>query len=152
METQVENVMTREVYTLPPAATFQEAMELMLTQKISSVPVVEKESGKLLGLVREEDLIIKDKKLHLPFFMSFLGGIFPLNADQFEDDLKKAVALEVGELMEPNPVTVSPDRTLSEVATLMSDHHLKSIPVVDQENRVVGIISQRDIIRNLAGK
>lgn len=149
METLVEKVMTRQVYTLPPDASFQQAVELMLGQRISSIPIIEKD-GKLLGLLREEDLIIKDKKLHLPFFLTFLGGIFPLNADQFEEELKKAVAVEVRGMMNPSPVTVTPDQPLSDVVTLMSDHHLKSIPVIDKEDHLVGIISQRDIIRNLA--
>ncbi len=150
METLVEKVMTRQVYTLPPDASFQEAVALMLNQRISSIPIVEKETGKLLGLLREEDLIIKDKKLHLPFFLTFLGGIFPLNADQFEEELQKAVAVDVRGMMNPSPVSVGPDQPLSDVVTLMSDHHLKSVPVVDRENRLVGIISQRDIISNLA--
>ncbi len=150
METLVEKVMTRQVYTLPPDASFQEAVELMLGQRISSIPIIEKDSGKFLGLLREEDLILKDKKLHLPFFLTFLGGIFPLNAGQFEEELQKAVAVEVQGMMNPSPVTVAPDQPLSDVVTLMSDHHLKSIPVIDKEDHLVGIISQRDIIRNLA--
>jgi CBS-domain-containing membrane protein len=63
-----------------------------------------------------------------------------------EDDLRVGVHHEVSEAMSRHPVTVTPDTDLAEAAALMTDTTVKSLPVIDELDRVIGVVSRRDIL------
>lgn len=54
--------------------------------------------------------------------------------------------LSVAEIMTTEPITLSPDDSLHDARRLMSEHHIRHIPVVEEDGRVAGIVTQRDVL------
>ena len=63
---------------------------------------------------------------------------------------KKLLASHVHELMTDEVITTTPDKDVEEIVSVMLDQHLKNVPVVDKEYRLIGILSRRDIIKLIA--
>ena len=107
------------------------------------------ETGKLVGILCQSDLIAQQKKLPIPSFFTLLNGLIPLiSKKQIEKQVRKIAAITVAQGMTPNPVTVKPDMDIEEVAALMVDNNFHTIPVVD-EGELVGIVGKEDILRTL---
>lgn len=146
----VKNIMTTSVITVGPETEIVEAARLLLENHINGLPVVDTK-GKLIGILCQSDLVVQQKKLPLPSFFTFLEGYIPLTSTkQIEKEVRKALATTVQDAMTPNPVTVSPDTEVAQVAELMVDKNFHTLPVV-QEGRLVGIVGKEDVIRTLAG-
>jgi CBS domain-containing protein len=141
--------MTPDPVTVGPEMTVTDAAQLMTDKRVGALPVVE--GGKMVGLVTESDLIMQDAKVHFPTYLSLLGGyiLWPGSTERFESSLRKAVGATVAEVMTREPVTVTPDALLGDVATLLVDREVSRVPVVEGET-VVGIISKHDIVRSIA--
>jgi CBS domain-containing protein len=143
-----KEIMTKEVLTVSPQTSVQEVAKLLIEHKISGVPVVEE--GKLVGIVSEGDLIIKDTNLHIPSVINVLGSIIYLESPKkLEEEIKKITAVEVKDLMTKEVFTVQEDSDISEVATLMAEKRINRVPVVKGEE-IVGIISRGDIVKSIA--
>jgi len=149
-ELLARDIMTTDPVTVGPELSVTEAAHLMSERRIGALPVVEK--GRMLGLVTEGDLIMQDVKVHFPTFLSLLGGyVFAPGANErFESSLRKAVAATVSDVMTAEPITVTGDALVSDVATLMVEREVSRIPVMDGDT-VIGIISKSDIVRSLVG-
>lgn len=118
-------IMTKNIITATPETTVLEALNLLIDNKISGVPVVDS-GGNLLGLVSEKDLLIVDD------FIS-------------ETNMDK---VKVAEFMTKNVLTVSPDTPTKEVATLFVQKGIKRAPVVEN-GKMIGIISRRDVLKSI---
>ena len=109
----------------------------MLAEKnVGALPVVD-DDGKLLGILRDDDLIASEARVHVPTFINFLGlGMaFPGEMKHLEQELKKIAGATVADVMQTDPPTVGPDATLEDVATIMHDRGVNSLPVVDARQR-----------------
>jgi CBS domain-containing protein len=150
-ETLVRDVMTKKVATLRAEQSITEAADELADHRYGAMPVVDA-AGKLLGLLRDEDLMMSEARVHVPTFIVLLGATIPIPSTMhhLEEDLHKFAGSTVGEVMDPDPVTVAPDATLEDVATVMHDKEVTHIPVVDDEHRVVGIIARGDLVRDVA--
>jgi hydroxyethylthiazole kinase-like uncharacterized protein yjeF len=149
-ELTARDIMTPDPVTVGPDMTVTEAAHLMTGKHIGALPVVE--DGVLVGLVTESDLIMADVKVHFPTYLSLLGGyIFaPGAADRYESALRKAVGATVADVMTREPITVSPEALVTDVATVVIERDVARVPVVDGD-ALVGIVSKSDIVRSLAG-
>lgn len=149
-ELTARDIMTPDPVTVGTDMTVTDAAHLMTEKHIGSLPVVE--GDRLVGLVTESDLIMQDVKVHFPTYLSLLGGyVFaPGSTDRYESALRKAVAASVADVMTPDPVTVSPEALVSDVATLIMERDVARIPVIEGD-KLIGIISKSDIVRSLAG-
>jgi CBS domain-containing protein len=149
-ELVARDIMTPDPVTVGPDLTVTEAAHLMVTKRIGALPVVEK--GRMIGLVTEGDLIMQDVKIHFPTYLSLLGGyVFaPGASERFESSLRKAVAATVNDVMTREPITVTADALVTDVATLLVERDIARVPVMDGDT-VVGIVSKSDIVRSLAG-
>jgi len=149
-ELTARDIMTPDPVTVGRDMTVTDAAHLMTEKHIGSLPVVE--DGVLVGLVTESDLIMQDVKVHFPTYLSLLGGyVFaPGSTDRFESSLRKAVAATVSDVMTADPITVSPEALVSDVATLIIERDVARIPVLEG-GKLVGIVSKSDIVRSLAG-
>lgn len=141
MDRTVRDVMTREVVTVTGSAGFKEIVRIMQEHGVSAVPVVD-EGGRLVGIVSEADLLLKEE--YEPEteperrLLSFRGR---------KVERKKAAGLVATDLMTTPVVTVEPDATLPKAARLMHERKVKRVPVVDAEGRVVGIVSRADLLK-----
>ena len=145
---KVKDIMSKDVKTITPDTSVEEAAKILSEMEISGLPVVEE--GKLLGIVSESDLIVKDKKLHFPDYINVIGGIIYLESyKKFREEFKKFIAVEVKDLMTENVITISPDKTVEDAATLMSEKDVNRLPVLE-DDELVGIVTRADIVKDLA--
>jgi CBS domain-containing protein len=122
----------------------EDAIKLFAEARISGAPVVE--DGRLVGIITEGDLILQDADIKAPGFLDILGGIIPLgNTEEYRREALKSAGVTVDEVMTEDPITVTPEATLAETATIMAERHKKILPVVDGE-RLAGIITRMDIL------
>ncbi len=145
---KAKDIMTKEPITVSPETEIVHATKLLLENRINGVPVID-ETGKLVGILCQSDLIAQQKKLPVPSFFTFLDGLIPLTSmKQFEKEVQKIAAITVSQAMTPNPVVARPDTGIEEVAALMVDSGFHTIPVVDK-GALVGIVGKEDILRTL---
>jgi len=145
---KAKDIMTKEPIAVSPETEILQATKLLLENRINGVPVID-ETGKLLGILCQSDLIAQQKKLPVPSFFTFLDGLIPLTSmKQFEKEVQKIAAITVSQAMTPNPVVARPDTGIEEVAALMVDSGFHTIPVVDQ-GALVGIVGKEDILKTL---
>ncbi len=142
------DIMTPNPVTIAPDSTVTEAARLMVDHRVGALPVLD--GGNLVGIVTEGDLIMQDVKLEFPTYIHLLDGIimYPPATARFEDELRKAVAASVGDVMTRDVITVQTNTSVEDVATLFVERHVSRIPVLDQDV-LVGIVSKSDVVRSL---
>jgi CBS domain-containing protein len=150
--TLVRQVMTTDVVSFRPEQSIADATEQLLAREIDGGPVVDAD-GRVVGILTQGDLMVQEKRLHYPTVISLFGAYLELPSSHrnFEEELRKAVGATVGEVMHADPITCSPDATLESVATLMHEENVSRIPVVDDGDRLVGIIARGDILKAVMG-
>jgi len=130
----VHEVMTREPSTVTPETALKRATEMLATQGISSLPVLD-EKGRLCGVVSEADLI-RDA-----FAPDARGHAF------LHEGPDQARARTVEEVMTPHAITVHESNDIADVAELMTSTGVKCLPVVDDDRRLVGVVSRSDLVK-----
>jgi CBS domain-containing protein len=147
--TPVSAVMTADVLTLRPDQSVEEAAQLLADHHIGAAPVVA--DGRVVGLLRDDDLIVSEARLHVPTVISFFGAdlVLPGELHRFESELKKVAAADVADVMSTEFPTVSSSDSLETIATLMHDRGVTHVPVVE-DGRLVGIVARGDLVRFLA--
>lgn len=141
--------MTRDVITVNHRSTVEELARLLIEHKISGVPVVD-DDRKLVGIVTENDLINKNKRLHIPTVIRLFDAYVVLGSGRTEEEIKKMVAVNVEEICSKDVITVQEDATLQEVATLMSEKNIHTLPVLN-DDKIVGIIGKEDVVKAMTG-
>lgn len=139
------DVMTHPAIAVTPETTILEAARLMLERRISGLPVVE--DGAVVGIVTEGDLLRRAETGTAVRRARWLELL--LGPERLARDFVQAHARKVGEIMTRDIVSVAPRASLSEVVGLMEKHHVKRLPVID-EDRLVGIVSRANLVRALA--
>lgn len=142
-----KDIMTKDVISVKSQDLVEDVIKILMEKNISGVPVVDDEEH-VIGIVTEGDLIYRSKKLRIPTFFSILDGyVFLESTKTIEKQLKKMVGYRVEDVMTTDVITVEDDQTVEEVATIMTKEKINRVPVI-KDNRLVGIISRRDIIRS----
>jgi len=142
------DVMTKDVVAVTTGTSIRELAEIMTRHRIGSVPVVD-EKGALIGIVTESDLIEQDKSFHIPTVISLFDWVIYLESEKkFEKELMRMTGQTVGDIYTKEVVTVEPKTLVSEIADLMCDQKIHSLPVVD-EGKLVGIVARIDLIRSM---
>ena len=143
-----KDIMTTDVITISPEAEIAQAAKLLLENRINGVPVVN-EAGELVGILCQSDLIIQQKNIPLPSLFTFLDGFIPLTSSKkLDEEVEKIAATKVEDAMTANPVTVTPDTGIEEVAGFMVEKGYHTLPVVDA-GKLVGIVGKEDVLRTL---
>ena len=148
-EPRVRDIMVTDVVTIGPEATVKDLAHLLGERGVSGVPVVD-DQQRLLGIVTEGDLVALDADLHFPYYIQYLDSTIYLESiRKFEHRLRKAVGAFVKDVMTTEVLTVTPDDTVRQVATIMSRHKINRVPVVDQERKLLGIVGRHDVIASI---
>jgi CBS domain-containing protein len=144
-----KDIMTTKVITVRKDTSVKELAEILWQNKISGAPVLD-ENGKLFSVVTESDLIDQRKKIHIPTMISILDSvIFLESSKKTEKEIKKMAGNTVKDICAAELVSVSEDTGLDEIATIMSEKNLHTLPVV-KDGELVGVIGKSDIIRSMA--
>jgi len=141
-----KDIMTRDVLTVKPDTSIEELSSILVNNEISGVPVVD-DSGALFGIVTENDLISRNKRLHIPTVVSFLdAAIYLESSKKFEQEVKRLTATRVGDICSRKVVTITEDTTVIDIATIMSEKKVQLLPVI-KAGKVVGIVGKRDMVK-----
>jgi CBS domain-containing protein len=140
MATQkVQDVMTGTVVVARPDTGYKELVDILTHYQVSALPVVD-DDGRVIGVVSEADLLHKlefdPHHAHRRLFERRRRGNPP-----------KADADSAAELMTSPALTIPPTATVGEAARRMEHHNVKRLPVVATDNRLIGIVSRRDLLR-----
>jgi len=145
----VKEVMTEQVYTVTTEDSVERCSRMLLEHNISGLPVVD-QSGNVVGIVTEGDLIRRASRIKAPGYLEILGGgIYLGSPKKFVDQILRAMSLSAGEMMTKKVIAVAPDETVEQAATLMVNHRISRLPVIDAAGKLKGIVSRRDIMQHL---
>jgi CBS-domain-containing membrane protein len=139
---QIKDCMKRKVYAIAPATSIAEAAKVLVEKHIGSLPVVD-EQGKLVGLLQLRDLL----ELVLPDFLKLLDDFdFAPNFGAVEERIPSAQVLAhpVSSIMQP-PISVPAGSGLLRAFSLLHKHQLHDLPVVDENDVLLGITSRVDV-------
>ncbi|MFN8142227.1 MAG: CBS domain-containing protein [Solirubrobacterales bacterium] len=149
----VAEIMDREPVSVSPEASIQDVIDLLQTNDLPGVPVVD-ETKKVLGIITDSDLVIsnEDSDFHLPHYVNIMGGIVFLESTKhWEERAKKAFAATAADMMTADPITVGPDEPAEHAGRLISERKHNRLPVVDDEGRLVGVVTRVDVLAALTG-
>ena len=148
MGLKAADIMSKQLITILPDKTVRDLAELLTIHKVSGVPVLD-ESGELLGVASQSDLVAQNKLPHIPKAITLFDWVIYLEGmGRLKAEMNKMSGTLVKDIMSKEVVTVGPETTLEEVATIMSDKKMHTIPVVEQ-GRLVGVIGKLDIVGSL---
>ena len=132
-ELPVSAVMHRNVVTVRPETSFQEIARILVGRRISAVPVVDADRH-VLGVVSADDLLTTRP---LPFHYSQRASrVAP----------GRAAGRTAARLMSAPALLIGPDTTVARAADLMQARHVKRLPVVDEQRRLLGIVARSDLL------
>lgn len=135
---RVEDLMTSQVFTVEQHDMIDRVFFLLHYEKVRHLPVIEK--GKVIGIVSDRDLY------------KALGPKSNSNSVETVEGktVLQVVPQKVQHIMKRGVLTVNPDTYASEAATIMAENKVGALPVVDKNNKLVGIVSATDILRVFA--
>jgi CBS-domain-containing membrane protein len=137
MTATVGDVMTTSVVSLHKEANYKDIVTALRRYRVSACPVID-ETGRVIGLVSEADLLSKQTDPDYPV------GLERLNWRLHQQN--KANALTAEQLMTSPAVAIHPWAPVSEAARQMEQRQIKRLPVVDQDERLVGIVTRSDVL------
>ena len=122
MHQTIQETMTPNPTTVEPTTTAQEAAQIMKSEDVGSLPIVE--GDKLVGVITDRDLALR------------------IIAEG------RGIDTPVDELASKDLVTIDPQQSIEEAARLMSEHQVRRLPVVEEDGRLVGILAQADVAQS----
>ena len=147
----VKDVMSKNVITISPEESISNAIDKMAKNNISGLIVVEDE--KVVGVISESDVlkIFKSEFPELKLSSNISLSIFSLikSGIKIIREIKKIGKLKVKDLMSKKVFFVKPEDTILEAARIMSKKDVRRLPVIDENGKLVGVISRTDILRAL---
>ena len=135
MNALVKDVMTTHVIAVRKNATFKDMAARLREHRVSAFPVLD-DDNKVIGVVSEADLLTKEALEHGGKAASILH----------HREQVKAAGLTAADLMTKPPVTIGPKDFVSHAARVMYSRRVKRLPVVDDDGRLVGIVSRADVL------
>lgn len=146
----VGEMMTTPPLTAMPDMPLKDAVQLLATHRISGLPVVD-DAGEAIGEISETDLMWQVSGASLPAYVMLLDSVVYLtNPARYSQELHKSLGQTVADVMSRKITLINADDDLQRAAQLMHDKQIRRLIVVDDERRVIGILTRGDIVRELA--
>jgi len=137
--------MTKDVISVFPDTSAQEALDLLKKMEISGLPVIDKD-GKLVGMFTEKDIL----SYILPSYIEKVGRfIYEENPKSTKRKAEELSKMKVAQLMRKDVITTTEDTTICEVARVILTQKARRVPVVDKSGKVVGIVARCDVLSAL---
>ena len=145
---KAKDIMTRDILSVTPDTEIAKATKILLKNRINGLPVID-DSGKLVGILCQSDLVAQQKSIPIPSVFTLLESYISLTSlKRIDKEVEKIAALTVKQAMTPNPATVDPQTDIEDVAKLMVDKKYHTLPVMEGE-KIVGIIGKEDVLKTL---
>jgi CBS domain-containing protein len=148
-KTSIKKLMTKNVITVSPDTPLTCAAEILIKKNFNGLPVVDSR-GRLIGMLTEYDLMIRGSSIHLPTFLKLLDDFDIYRKDKkfLSDNVKKILAMKVRDAMEDKPLTLNASAAIDDALAIFSKYHeVNPLPIVDNNQKLVGIISRYDIVK-----
>ncbi len=145
---RVKDVMTRDIITVKPSTGIRRIYNIFCEKQIGGMPVVDGEN-KLLGMVTKTELL----NVLIPDYFDMIGDfLFIDDFGALEEKLESTPTLSLfiaEDLMIRNVISISENASLMKAPVLMNRYNVKRLPVVDSNNKLVGIITRMDVCKAL---
>ena len=140
-EGDIMAIATRDVVSIPPTKSIKDTAKVMMEHEFRRLPIADPGSGKVLGIVTVMDIL------------DFFGGGKKYNIieKKYENNFLAAINEPIREIMTRDVITLSKKASIAETIDTMLSNQLGAIPLVDGEDKLVGIVTERDIALSLAG-
>ena len=134
-------IATKDVISIPPSKSIKETAEVMMKHEFRRLPVTDPGSGKLLGFVTVMDIL------------DFLGGgnKFNIIVNKYEDNFLAAINEPIRQIMSRDLIVLSNNDSIEKTIDVMLENQIGAVPIVDSDEQLVGIVTERDIALSLAG-
>ncbi len=129
---KVRDIMEQNVISASPSTSVNQIANIIFGHEITAVPVIDTR-GKLVGIVSETDI---------------LDNFFPIEKLK-SDGTNKVLSSSAEEIMSPKVITVESEANVSEAYSIMEKNKIVSLPVLDKNAKVIGIISKTDIFKSI---
>jgi len=135
----IMKIAMKDVVTASQSATIIEIANLMSQKDIRRIPITNPGTGKLLGIVTTMDIL------------DFFGGgkKYNLITEKYEGNFLSAINAPIKEIMTVGVKTLSNKNTIVDAATLMLEEHIGGFPIVDADEKIVGMVTEGDIVKTL---
>lgn len=133
-------IASKNIVTLPPTTNIMGTVKTMLKYGFRRVPIADAGTNRLVGIITSLDIV------------DFLGGGLRHNIvkNRYKGNLAAAINEDVREIMKKDVVSLGVNDNISNAIKTMIEKNIGGIPIVDDDNVVVGIVSERDFVRTVA--
>ena len=140
-EGDIMAIATKDVVSIPPTKSIKDTAKVMMEHQFRRLPITDPGSGKVLGIVTVMDIL------------DFFGGgkKFNIIEKKYEDNFLAAINEPVKEIMSRDVISLSNKSSIGETIETMITYQLGAIPLVDSDDKLVGIVTERDIALSFAG-
>ena len=145
---QARDVMTEDVVSVNPETRIKDIAKLLLDRNISAAPVVD-ETDHVVGIVSEADLMRRLELGTEPRHSRWLG--FFVSSKEGAAEYAKTHGVKASQVMTRNPLTVTEETSLGDIAATLEKNHIKRVPVL-RDGRLVGIVSRSNLLQGLVSK
>ncbi len=147
----VKDIMTKKVVTVAPEAPLIKAVNCLLENDVSGLPVVDK-NNKVIGIVTEYDIATKGSLADLTTFVRLMQESRAFKHEHEENSIlgsiERVLNTTVRQVMNSDPLVLNHNTSINQaVQTFIEHHSVNPIPIVDDANQLVGILSRRDLIK-----
>ncbi|MCD5409230.1 MAG: CBS domain-containing protein [Methanocellales archaeon] len=137
----IMTIASREVVTVPPTMTIMDAVKTMMTYGFRRIPVAEAGTNRLVGIFTSTDLL------------DFMGGgeRYKIIIKKYDGNFLAAINGSVREVMQCEVVTLKESQSLKDALAMMLQKNIGGMPIVTEDKRIIGIISEQDFVELIAG-
>ena len=142
MNENIMKIASKDVISIPPSKSIKDTAKVMMEHQFRRLPVTDPGSGKVLGIVTVMDI--------LDFFGG--GNKFNIIEKKYSDNFLAAINEPVREIMSRDVICLSEKSSIYDVVDVMLANRIGALPIVDGDENLVGIVTERDIALSLAGE
>ena len=150
---KIENAMKKDVIKFNELDKIVDVAQSFRDNKISGAPVVD-ENNKVVGVISEGDIMrlleVHSPKINLilpaPLDLIELPVRMKYELDEIAEDMQRAGSTVIDQIMTKKVVKIGPDASISDAAELMDSRKVKRLPVVNDDGKLIGIVTRGDII------
>lgn len=137
---EIMTIATQDVISIPPTKSIKDTAKVMMEHEFRRLPITDPGSGKVLGIVTVMDI--------LDFFGG--GNKFNIIEKKYEDNFLAAINEPVREIMSRDVICLSKKSSINDVVDVMLTNQIGAIPILDADDKLIAIVTERDIALSLA--
>lgn len=145
-ELTAAEIMRQGVPAITPEDSITKVLKIMVEHDVAGVAVVE--NNEIVGIITESDIVSRQAEPTAPLFWPIIDAVFVMDAGRsYEEEVRKVLAVNAGQLMSSPVTSIKSKANLEQIATVMQEHDVHPLPVVDENQQYIGIVSRRDLVR-----